>query len=197
MTPAHSRRYVLVAAFVAFLGVLATTLIEGGLPWTGTANAADAPGDYTALLTQPADAAAAATPVPHHPSPCAHNVRSQLVVVNIAKQHMWACADHRTVISTPVTTGQRGDATPRGSFAVQALTRNTTLHPADGDAVHVNYWIPFRLGVWGFHDASWQTIPFGSSHYRTKGSLGCVHVPVKPLRRLFDWVHYGTTVRIR
>jgi hypothetical protein len=51
-------------------------------------------------------------------------------VVSIKRQHEWACAGHRTMLSTPVTTGatsRPGDATPRGTFAVQGLDRNTTL----------------------------------------------------------------------
>jgi lipoprotein-anchoring transpeptidase ErfK/SrfK len=122
------------------------------------------------------------------------------VVVSIRKQHAWACAGDRTVLSTPVTTGassRHGDATPRGSFAVQGLNRNTTLTTSADGSYAVKFWIPFHLGVWGFHDAPWQKIPFGSSRYVTHGSHGCVHMPLAAIRQLFHWVHYGTKVRIR
>lgn len=72
------------------------------------------------------------------------------------------------------------------------MIRNTTL---DG-SYHVKYWIPFKLGVWGFHDASWQHIPFGTPSYRSHGSHGCVHMPLTAIRWLFRWVKYGTPVRI-
>ena len=133
-------------------------------------------------------------------SPCAHNRRAQLVVVSIERQHEWACAHRRTVLSTPVTTGassRRGDATPRGTFAVQGLDRNTVLTTRAAGRYRVRFWIPFHLGVWGFHDASWQTMPFGSKHYVTRGSHGCVHMPLAAIRWLFHWVHYGTRVRIK
>jgi hypothetical protein len=132
-------------------------------------------------------------------SPCRHNRLQQLVTVSIEDQHAWACAHRRTVLSTPVTTGaaaHHGSATPRGSFAVQALTPNTTLNPSRGGSFHVRYWIPFRFGEWGFHDASWQKIPFGSPKFTKHGSHGCVHVPLKAMRQLFHFVHPGTTVRI-
>lgn len=132
-------------------------------------------------------------------SPCRHNRLQQLVTVSIEQQHAWACAGKRTVLSTPVTTGARarhGSATPRGSFAVQALTPNTTLRPSRGGSFHVRYWIPFRFGEWGFHDAPWQKIPFGSSKFAKHGSHGCVHVPLKAMRQLFHFVNPGTTVRI-
>jgi lipoprotein-anchoring transpeptidase ErfK/SrfK len=153
---------------------------------------------------------APATPAPNLPtathhrhsaasSPCVHNHRAQLIVVSIKRQHEWACVQHRTVLSTPVTTGatgRPGHATPRGTFAVQGLDPNTVLTTSAAGQYHVKYWIPFHLGVWGFHDASWQTMPFGSKHYVTRGSRGCVHMPLAAIRWLFHWVHYGTRVRI-
>jgi lipoprotein-anchoring transpeptidase ErfK/SrfK len=132
-------------------------------------------------------------------SPCVHNPRSQLIVVSIKRQHEWACAHHRTLLSTPVTTGatsRPGHATPRGTFAVQGLDPHTVLTTSAAGRYRVRYWIPFHLGVWGFHDASWQTMPFGSKHYVTRGSRGCVHMPLAAIRWLFHWVHYGAQVRI-
>ncbi|HTW21324.1 MAG TPA: L,D-transpeptidase [Mycobacteriales bacterium] len=131
-------------------------------------------------------------------SPCARNTRPQLIVVSIGRQHEWACARRRTVLSTPVTTGadRPGDATPTGTFAVQGLNRNTTLTTDGAQSYRVKYWIPFHLGVWGFHDASWQRIPFGSPRYKTRGSHGCVHMPLQAICRLFHWARYGTPVRI-
>jgi lipoprotein-anchoring transpeptidase ErfK/SrfK len=133
-------------------------------------------------------------------SPCRHNeARRRLVTVDIKRQHAWACSGSRTLLSTPVTTGRSepGDKTPRGKFVVEARVANTTLRPTNGNPVHVNYWVPFRQNIWGFHDAPWQAMPFGSSRYRTQGSLGCVHVPAHAMRRLFQIVQPGTTVRIR
>jgi lipoprotein-anchoring transpeptidase ErfK/SrfK len=151
------------------------------------------------LGSTPVAAVGAAKPRANDASPCAHNRLAQLVVVSIERQHAWACAGTRTALSTPVTTGasRDGDATPRGTFAVQGLDPDTTLTTSGGASYHVRYWIPFRLGIWGFHDASWQTMPFGNSHYRTLGSHGCVHLPLAAMRTLFHWVHYGTVVRVR
>lgn len=199
MIPAHTRRTAVGAVLAAALGLAVITLVQGTPPWSATATAQAAAGHYDQLLSQPV--APAAAPASHRaaatlPSPCARNTRTQLIVVSIKHQHAWACAGSRTVLSTPVTTGVRGDRTPRGSFAVQGLIRNTTLTTNEGSSYHVRYWIPFHLGEWGFHDAPWQKIPFGSSRFLTGGSHGCVHLPLKAMRKLFHWVHYGTIVRI-
>lgn len=202
MTPAHSRRAVVGVVLAAGLGLLVTMLAEGLPPWSGAAAAAPAaaPDSQRSLGALLSAQLAPTTTVPAAAtlaSPCRHNQRRQLVVVSIARQHAWACDGDRTVLSTPVTTGARGDKTPRGSFAVQGIIRNTTLTTSGGASYHVRYWIPFHLGIWGFHDASWQTMPFGSGRYLTGGSHGCVHLPTKAMHQLFDWIHYGTTVRIR
>jgi hypothetical protein len=136
---------------------------------------------------------------PVEPTPCRKNSSRQRVFVSIRHQHLWACAGHRTVLSTAVTTGmteRSGDATPRGRFAVQGIERNVRLTTDGPKSYRVHYWIPFRLGTWGFHDASWQTIPFGSQNYVTRGSHGCVHMPLPAIRRLFHWIRYGTSVVI-
>lgn len=163
-------------------------------------------GSYVQLLTAPLRRYATAPTLQSashadlvHSSPCAENEHSQLVLVSISHQHLWTCAGHHLVMSTPVTTGKTlpGDATPRGTFAVVARVANTTLHPASGLVIPVAYWIPFDGNIYGFHNAPWQTMPYGSGDYRTEGSIGCIHVPLAALRELFDWVHEGTTVRIR
>ncbi|HVX68406.1 MAG TPA: L,D-transpeptidase [Mycobacteriales bacterium] len=209
MTPAHTNRIALAAVISATLALgLFATIFRGPLDGGSVAAAAaDRTGSRSlqGLLTDPLGAmshparVSEAAPTDRLLSPCRHNRREQLVTVSIEQQHAWACAGKRTVLSTPVTTGaetRHGSATPRGSFAVQALTPNTTLRPSRGGSFHVRYWIPFRFGEWGFHDASWQKIPFGSPKFAMHGSHGCVHVPLRAMRQLFHFVHPGTTVRI-
>jgi lipoprotein-anchoring transpeptidase ErfK/SrfK len=136
------------------------------------------------------------TPAVNH---CAHNHRRQLVLVSITEQHAWFCARSRTVYSTAVTTGRSGKdtRTPTGHFTVQGRDRDTVLLPDDGRRYHVRYWIPFDAPTYGFHDASWQTFPFGSAKYRTGGSQGCVHLPLRTITFLYHWVHIGASVTIR
>lgn len=208
MTPAHTIRTIAAAVAVTLAVGTLTAVCRGPLqPATRTnPTVHDAAGRSLAALLAGPLAPIRSTParvseavVSRPLSPCRHNHREQLVTVSIKHQHAWACSGSRTVLSTPVTTGRAspGDATPRGTFSVEARVSNTTLRPSNGHAVHVRYWIPFRNNVWGFHDAPWQAMPFGSSRYRAEGSLGCVHVPLHALRQLFGWVHDGTTVQIR
>jgi hypothetical protein len=143
--------------------------------------------------TQAASAACAGTP---------SGVRH--IYVSISKQHLWACTGPVLLIGTAVTTGASAltnvhDATPTGTWRTYAKVRNTVLAGRDANGSwydHVAYWMPFYLG-YGFHDSSWQTFPYGSSLYKTKGSHGCIHVPVAALRTIFNWAPVGTLITIR
>jgi lipoprotein-anchoring transpeptidase ErfK/SrfK len=87
--------------------------------------------------------------------------------------------------------------TPTGTFHIEGLNRNSVLTLSDGATYHVRYWIPFDAPLFGFHDSSWQHFPYGSPKYRTAGSHGCVHVPLKAIGYLYRWADIGTTVRIK
>jgi hypothetical protein len=207
VNPAHLGRVVLGAAITATLSAGIATAIQDAPAQTSTTPLGAEPhGSYVRLLTAPLHRDAMSPPTLQsashaaavHTGPCAANDHGRVVLVSISHQHLWTCTGHHLVMSTPVTTGKTlpGDATPRGNFAVEDRVANTTLHPTSGLVIPVAYWIPFDGNVYGFHNAPWQTMPYGSSDYRTEGSIGCIHVPLDALRELFYWVHDGTTVRI-
>lgn len=133
--------------------------------------------------------------VPNH---CAHNRAAQKVIVSIKAQHLWMCARHHLVRQTAVTTGMAGQwtSTPTGNFVVQGRVRNTTLTLNTGATYAVKYWIPFEGPLFGFHDSSWQTFPYGSAAYKTAGSHGCVHMPLKAIAFLYRWSERPTAVHI-
>jgi lipoprotein-anchoring transpeptidase ErfK/SrfK len=186
-----------VRTFAVIVAVLAALL-------TGVWVVAQQSSGVPAAVPAPTVAAAAAR---HDVAPatkarvdhCAHNRAPQLVLVSIADQRAWLCARRRTVYTTAVTTGMRGraTATPTGHFRVQGRDRDTVLRPDGGGAYRVKYWIPFDAPAYGFHDASWQKVPFGGPGYRTGGSHGCVHMPLKAVAFLYRWVHVGAAVIIR
>lgn len=138
---------------------------------------------------------------------CKDNKVEQAVIVSISKQHLWACSGTTEVKESPVTTGMTvirngvNDNTPTGTYTIQAKYRDLHLRGTDANGSWddpVQYWMPFDQaeGI-GFHDASWQTFPFGSSEYHTDGSHGCVHLPTNFIAWLYNWAPIGTQVEIR
>jgi len=125
------------------------------------------------------------------------------IVVSLSKQHLWACSGARQTYETVVTTGAYqidSDATPTGTWQISAKQTDRYLNGSDAHGSwhdHVDYWMPFDGDI-GFHDASWQTFPFGDQkRYATDGSHGCVHLPTKAAAWLYGWASIGTTVTIQ
>jgi lipoprotein-anchoring transpeptidase ErfK/SrfK len=125
---------------------------------------------------------------------CVHNTRPSLVLVSISRQHAWMCQGAKQVYDSPVTTGEtdNGDNTPTGTWTIQSRETDRYLFGA-GYRDYVHYWLPFD-GDFGFHDATWQSFPFGSSLYQTAGSNGCVHLPMAAVSWLYGWATVDRTV---
>jgi lipoprotein-anchoring transpeptidase ErfK/SrfK len=106
------------------------------------------------------------------------------------------CSAAEQVFTSAVTTGASdvGNGTPVGTWHVQDKQTNRDL-VGPGYRDHVKFWVPFN-GDFGFHDASWQTMAYGSSQYQSLGSHGCVHLPAAAMSRLFGWVRVGATVTV-
>ena len=150
-----------------------------------------------AAPSTPTSLSRSARPAP--PSPCHANANAQRIIVSVRQQHAWMCAGARQVADSAVTTGATaiGDGTPLGTWHIVAKQTNTTLTVLTGEAFHVNYWLPYDGNVYGLHDSSWQTFPYGSQQYRTAGSHGCVHLPLASMRWLYGWARVGATVTIQ
>ena len=57
-----------------------------------------------------------------------------------------------------------------------------------GYASPVSYWMPFNGGV-GLHDATWRG-SFGGTIYKTNGSHGCVNIPLKAAKVVYENLTY-------
>jgi hypothetical protein len=132
-------------------------------------------------------------------TPCTRNRHAKWVVVSLASQHLWMCAGTRVAGDSAITSGLPGQytETPTGKYRIQGFNRNSTLTLNTGATYDVKYWIPFDAPLFGFHDSSWQDFPYGSPRYKTKGSHGCVHMPLAAIRFLYRWADVGTPVTIR
>jgi lipoprotein-anchoring transpeptidase ErfK/SrfK len=178
---------------VATVAVLVQLLVDGRVT-TATRPAADRLTTNAPRTSVPATPPTIVLSQLMDSTACSGNAAPTLVVVSISLQHVWMCQGHSQVDTSAATTGavDHGDVTPTGSWLVQAKQTNRYL-VGPGYRDFVRYWVPFD-GDFGFHDASWQTMPFGAPGYRTRGSNGCVHLPMPVMSWLYRWVRVGQTV---
>lgn len=181
---------------LALAGCAVTT--AAGPPRVGSPSVVTSAPRSTSEPVVPAARPVAAVKPRPRPNPCATSTHAQLVRVSLRAQHLWMCAHRRLVADTPITSGMLGQytETPTGTFRIQGITRDTSLTLISGATYAVKYWIPFDGPLFGFHDSSWQNFPYGSARYRTDGSHGCVHMPLRAIAFLARWAEVGATVTI-
>lgn len=197
---------VLIVATVLVLAPADSTTGPGALDRTANERSGPAAGPGTTRQAQerpePLRPRAARTSSAQSRSPrprvevCAGNTEPQLILVSIGKQRAWMCERGRQVKTSAVTTGKLADdsSTPTGTWEITGKETERYLNgPGYSDFVH--YWLPF-YGDFGFHDATWQTMPFGSPRYRTQGSHGCIHLPTPMMAWLYQWVQIGATATV-
>lgn len=116
------------------------------------------------------------------------------IKVSISKQKLWYYKKGKLKYSSNVVTGLRNEHdTPRGTFTIQGKMRKVYLIGEDYKT-YVNYWMPFN-GPYGLHDATWRSY-FGGTIYKYNGSHGCVNLPYKTAKYLYNHVPVGTVVKI-
>lgn len=138
------------------------------------------------------------------PTTCLQNQGGKLLLISLSQQHLWACDASTTANESAITSGKTeitngiDDETPTGTWAIYSKQTNIHLRGSDANGSWddpVDYWMPFDGSI-GFHDASWQTFPYGSDQYKTDGSHGCIHLPADIAAWVYSWAPLGTTVTI-
>ncbi len=119
------------------------------------------------------------------------------VEVSIGEQHVWFYKDGKLVTEGDCVTGRisNGHGTIPGAYPLAYKQKSRVLRGGTGAGAYesfVNYWMPFNLGQ-GLHDASWRG-KFGGNIYYNRGSHGCVNLPLKIAKSIFENIDVGTAI---
>ena len=115
------------------------------------------------------------------------------VEVDISDQLVRLYKDSKMILATKTVTGKPASPTNEGYFGLTYKEKDTYL-VGPGYRSHVDYWMPFDGGI-GLHDADWRS-KFGEEIYLTKGSHGCVNLPKKAARTIYETVNTGSKVLV-
>lgn len=121
------------------------------------------------------------------------DIGNTYVEVNLTAQHVWFYKDGTLLIDSGCVTGKvrNGWNTPEGIDGITYKDKDAVLR-GDDYATPVTYWMPFNGNV-GLHDATWRN-KFGGSIYVNSGSHGCVNLPYKTAKTIFENVEAGIPV---
>lgn len=119
------------------------------------------------------------------------------IEINLSKQHLWVYQNGEVTMECSIVSGNmsNGCATPAGVYAVFKMSQDTVLKgSAAGESweTPVSYWMPFNGSI-GMHDATWRR-KFGKEIYLTNGSHGCVNLPKKRAKFIFEMCYVGLPV---
>jgi len=112
-------------------------------------------------------------------------INGKCVVVDISDQTLELYDGNNLIQNTLVSTGSKGNDTPLGVYSIKGKYKDYYMPTAK---VHVENWLPYN-GNYGFHDATWQTKPFGVAR-----SHGCTRMPLEEANELYNNVNKGDKV---
>ncbi len=115
------------------------------------------------------------------------------VEINLGAQHLYVIQEGRVVEESDFVSGNitKGNGTPPGVFGITYKEKDAVLRGEDYES-NVNYWMPFNGNI-GMHDATWRK-EFGGEIYITRGSHGCVNLPLVKAKEIYDLIEKGMPV---
>lgn len=115
------------------------------------------------------------------------------VEINLTAQHLYYYENGTLAVESDFVSGNaaKGLSTPPGTYPLNYKQKNAILK-GENYKTPVDYWMPFNGGI-GMHDASWRT-SFGGTIYKNGGSHGCINLPPKVAKKIFESIKPGTPV---
>lgn len=107
--------------------------------------------------------------------------------VSTSAQRLYVVEGERVLLATPVTVGRAGSPTPEGRFVVRDKVRHRRRVSEPGAGYPMPYWIEFYRPGYGLH---WGFIKPQPS------TMGCVRMPLKAAKKVFDLVQVGTPIYV-
>lgn len=117
------------------------------------------------------------------------DLNGTFIEVSLADQHVWFYKEGRLIVDGDCVTGNlsRKMGTSRGMYPIAFKRSPAVLRGGTGKGAYatpVTYWMPFNGGQ-GLHDATWRG-RFGGNIYKSSGSHGCVNLPKKVAKEIYE-----------
>ncbi|WP_265275624.1 L,D-transpeptidase [Nostoc sp. KVJ3] len=111
------------------------------------------------------------------------------IEIDLSEQRLRAWEGKKLVYSYRISGGKRATPTPIGRFRINSKYRTHRMRGKGYNIPDVPYTMYFYEG-YAIHGAYWH------NRFGTPVSHGCVNLPVKQARNLYNWASYGTLVMV-
>jgi lipoprotein-anchoring transpeptidase ErfK/SrfK len=112
------------------------------------------------------------------------------IEIDLSEQRLRTWEGKRLVYSYRISGGKRSTPTPIGRFRINSKYRTHRMRGRGYNIPDVPYTMYFYRG-YAIHGAYWH------NRFGTPVSHGCVNLPVKQARNLYNWTSNGTLVVVR
>ena len=125
--------------------------------------------------------------------PIGNDIGNTYVELDYSNQRMYYVKDKSRVWESDIVSGNmaKGSGSPDGVFRIIYRKSPAVLRGEDYESP-VKYFVVWASDV-GFHDASWKHV-FGGKEYLTRGSHGCINLPLNSAKWVYDNIPDGTPV---
>lgn len=107
--------------------------------------------------------------------------------LSTSAQRLYVVEGNEVLLATPVSVGKASTPTPKGTFPVRAKTANRRRASSPGAGYPMTYWIEFYGPAYGMHWGFLKPYP---------NTAGCVRMPLKSAKKVFNLVRVGTPVNV-
>lgn len=108
------------------------------------------------------------------------------VKLSTSAQRVYVMEGSKVLLATPCSVGTSASPTPKGNFTIYSKQANRRRASSPGAGYPMTYWMEFSP-AYGMH---WGFVkPFPCTH-------GCVRLPIKSAKKIFELVRVGTPLNI-
>jgi lipoprotein-anchoring transpeptidase ErfK/SrfK len=117
----------------------------------------------------------------------ATNPSAVKVKISTGAQRLYVVEGDQVLLATPCAVGTSASPTPAGNHRILSKTRHRRRQSNPGAGYPMTYWVSFYSPAYGMH---WGFVkPYPCTH-------GCVRMPLKSAKKVFDMVRVGTPVNV-
>ena len=121
------------------------------------------------------------------PVKAAKNPSAVKVKISTSAQRLYVVEGDEVLLATPCCVGTSASPTPKGTFPIRNKVRHRRRASSPGAGYPMTYWMEFYTPAYGMH---WGFVkPYPSTH-------GCVRLPLKAAKKIFDMVRIGTPIHV-
>jgi len=117
----------------------------------------------------------------------AKNPANVKVKLSTSAQRLYLVEGDDVLLASPITVGKSSSPTPQGVYPIRSKQATRRRVSSPGAGYPMTYWMEFYAPAYGMH---WGFIkPYPST-------MGCVRLPLKTAKKVFDRVRVGTPIHV-